>query len=184
MSLPVHLVPSLAGVTVGDAVTVEGDEAHHAVAVRRLRVGEAVVLTDGAGAAVTGEVAETGKRVFTVTVTSRTDAPEPTPRVTVVQALPKGERGELAVEVLTEIGAAHGRSVAQVVLRWLTQRGVVAIPKSVRPERIRENLDVFGFELTDDEMARIAGLDTGVSAFFDHRDPAHVTRLNASRLRD
>ena len=73
---------------------------------------------------------------------------------------------------LSEIGAAHGKSVAQVVLRWLTQRNVVVIPKSVRPERMRENLDIFDFELTDDEMARIAALDTGTSLFFDHRDPA------------
>ena len=64
---------------------------------------------------------------------------------------------------LTEIGEAHGKSVAQVVLRWLIQRDVVVIPKSVRPERMAENLDVFDFELTDDEMTRIAGLDTGAS---------------------
>jgi len=127
MSLPVHLVPSLDGVAAGDSVTVEGDEAHHAVAVRRLRVGESVVLTDGAGAAVTGEVAETGKRVFRVTVTARTDDPEPTPRVTVVQALPKGERGELAVEVLTEIGAAR-------IVPWAASRSV-AVWKGERAEK-------------------------------------------------
>jgi 2,5-diketo-D-gluconate reductase A len=62
--------------------------------------------------------------------------------------------------ILSEIGADHGKSVAQVVLRWLTQRKVVVIPKSVRPERMRENIDIFDFELTDDEMARIAALDT------------------------
>ena len=61
MSLPVHLVPTLAGVGAGGTVTVEGDEAHHAVAVRRLRVGEQVVLTDGAGARVVAEVSGTGK---------------------------------------------------------------------------------------------------------------------------
>ena len=71
---------------------------------------------------------------------------------------------------LAEIGDAHGKSVAQVVLRWLIQRDVVVIPKSVRPERMAENLDVFDFQLTDDEMTRIATLDTGASAFFDHRD--------------
>jgi 2,5-diketo-D-gluconate reductase A len=83
---------------------------------------------------------------------------------------------------LSEIGAAHGKSVAQVVLRWLTQRNVVVIPKSVRPERMRENLDIFDFELTDDEMARIASLDTGESLFFDHRDPANVSRLGTARI--
>ncbi|MFF3017347.1 aldo/keto reductase [Streptomyces sp. NPDC057939] len=86
--------------------------------------------------------------------------------------------------VLSAIAAAHGRSVAQVVLRWLVQRGVVVIPKSVRPERMAENLDVFDFELTPDEMAAVAALDTGASAFFDHRDPAVVGRLGTHVLGD
>jgi 2,5-diketo-D-gluconate reductase A len=80
--------------------------------------------------------------------------------------------------LLREIGAVHNKSVGQIVLRWLTQRGVVVIPKSVRPERIRENIDIFDFALTDEQMTRIAGLDTGASLFFDHRDPAMVTSLN------
>ncbi|MCR3750336.1 Aldo/keto reductase family protein [Lentzea californiensis] len=80
--------------------------------------------------------------------------------------------------------AAHGKSVAQVVLRWLVQRDVVVIPKSVRAERMAENLDVFGFALTDDQMARIAGLDTGASLFFDHRDPAMTALLGNHRLTD
>ena len=84
---------------------------------------------------------------------------------------------------LSEIGDAHGKSVAQVVLRWLIQRDVVVIPKSVRPERMRENLDVFDFELTDDEMARIAALDTGASLFFDHRDPAIVSQIGTRTAR-
>ncbi|MFF9241462.1 aldo/keto reductase [Streptomyces sp. NPDC014801] len=79
--------------------------------------------------------------------------------------------------VLTRIASAHDRSVAQVVLRWLIQRGVVVIPKSVRAERMAENIDVFGFELTEEEMAAVAALDTGASLFFDHRDPAMVSRL-------
>ncbi|MGW7439229.1 aldo/keto reductase [Streptomyces sp. NPDC054849] len=78
---------------------------------------------------------------------------------------------------LGEIAAAHGKSVAQVVLRWLIQRGVVVIPKSVRADRMAENLDVFDFELTDDQMAAIATLDTGASLFLDHRDPAVVNQL-------
>lgn len=117
MSLPVHHVPTLAGVAVGDEVTVEGDEAHHAVAVRRLRVGERVVLTDGAGVAVEGPVATTGKRVFTLGVETVSSAEPPAPEIVVVQALPKGERGELAVEVLTEIGAAR-------VVPWAASRSV------------------------------------------------------------
>jgi len=117
MSLPVHLVPSLAGVGEGAEVTVDGDEAHHAVAVRRLRVGERVVLTDGAGTSVEGPVATTGKRVFTLTVETMWSVEPPAPEVVVVQALPKGERGELAVEVLTEIGVAR-------VVPWAASRSV------------------------------------------------------------
>ncbi|MFG2616853.1 aldo/keto reductase [Streptomyces sp. NPDC048507] len=87
-------------------------------------------------------------------------------------------RGDLFTHpVLTRIAAAHEKSVAQVVLRWLVQRGVVVIPKSVRPERMAENLDVFGFRLTDDQMDAVAALDTGASLFFDHRDPEMVSRL-------
>ncbi|BCY09355.1 aldo/keto reductase [Actinoplanes sp. L3-i22] len=84
--------------------------------------------------------------------------------------------------ILAKIGAGHGKSVAQVVLRWLIQREVVVIPKSVRPERMAENLAVFDFELTDDEMTRIAALDLGTSQFFDHRDPAMVKWLGGRRV--
>ncbi|MET8186768.1 aldo/keto reductase [Streptomyces sp. NPDC005246] len=84
--------------------------------------------------------------------------------------------------VLSGIAEQHGKSVAQVALRWLVQRGVVAIPKSVRTERMAENIDVFDFALTDDQMASITTLDTGGSLFFDHRDPAVVGRLGKRRL--
>ena len=84
--------------------------------------------------------------------------------------------------VLTEIAEAHGKSVAQVVLRWLLQRDIVVIPKSTRPERMRENLDVFDFALTDDESARITSLDTGASSAFDHRDPTGVAWLGNVRF--
>jgi 16S rRNA (uracil1498-N3)-methyltransferase len=127
MSLPVHLVPSLSGVDVGSEVGVDGDEAHHAVAVRRLRVGERVVLTDGEGVSVIGEVTSTGKRRFTVEVSSVNVDPVPDPAVVVVQAIAKGDRGELAVEVLTEIG------VAQVV-PWAASRSV-AVWKGERGDK-------------------------------------------------
>ena len=84
-------------------------------------------------------------------------------------------------DVLVGIARGHGRSVAQVVLRWLIQRGVVVIPKSVKPERMAENFDVFGFELTAPEMDAIRALDTGRSLFFDHRDPAMVESLSLHR---
>jgi 2,5-diketo-D-gluconate reductase A len=83
---------------------------------------------------------------------------------------------------LTEIGEAHGKSVAQVVLRWLIQRGVVVVQKSVRPERMRENIDVFDYELTADEMERITAMDRGESLFFDHRDPERVSWMATRRL--
>ncbi len=91
----------------------------------------------------------------------------------------EGKNNLFSDPALTAIGDAHGKSVAQVVLRWLTQREVVVIPKSVRPERMTENLDIFGFQLTGDEMSQIATLDTGASLFFDHRDPAMVSWLNS-----
>ena len=96
--------------------------------------------------------------------------------------LAQGRSDLFSDPILSEIGAAHGKSVAQVVLRWLIQRDVVVIPKSVRPERMHENLDVFDFELTADEMARIVALDTGVSLFLDHRDPNVARQLGTIRI--
>jgi len=83
---------------------------------------------------------------------------------------------------LTAVAEAQGKSVAQVVLRWLIQREVVVIPKSVRRERMAENIDVFDFALTEEQMARIAAMDTGASLFFDHRDPEWVGRLGNVRV--
>ncbi|MBJ2122384.1 aldo/keto reductase [Arthrobacter sp. MSA 4-2] len=83
---------------------------------------------------------------------------------------------------LTPVAEAHGVSVAQIVLRWLIQRDVVVIPKSVNPDRIAQNFDVLGFTLTEDEMAHIAALDTGASVFFDHRDPGMTVRLGSVRV--
>jgi diketogulonate reductase-like aldo/keto reductase len=94
----------------------------------------------------------------------------------------EGKNGLFTNALLSEIGEKHGKSVAQVVLRWLTQRDVIAIPKSVRADRMAENLDIFDFELTDDQMAAIATLDTGSSLFFDHHDPEMVTWLSKRRL--
>jgi diketogulonate reductase-like aldo/keto reductase len=84
-------------------------------------------------------------------------------------------------DVLKAIGGRYGKSVAQVIVRWLTQRGVVAIPKSARKERIIENFDVFDFQLSAEDLAEIAKLDTGRSAFFDHRDPQIVRMLTRER---
>jgi 2,5-diketo-D-gluconate reductase A len=94
----------------------------------------------------------------------------------------EGRNNLFSDPALTEIGAAHGKSVAQVVLRWLIQRDVVVIPKSVRADRIAENFDVFDFELTDDQMARIADMDRGESLFFSHHDPEMVARIGTNRV--
>ncbi|AEI49551.1 aldo/keto reductase [Runella slithyformis] len=89
----------------------------------------------------------------------------------------EGKNNIFQNELLLSIGQKYGKSVAQVVLRWLTQRGVVAIPKSVRKERMEENFNVFDFELSAEEMEVIKTLDTKTSSFFDHRDPAMVKWL-------
>ncbi|SCF04619.1 2,5-diketo-D-gluconate reductase A [Micromonospora coriariae] len=94
----------------------------------------------------------------------------------------EGKNDLFSNPTLTDIGSAHGKSVAQVILRWLTQRDVVVIPKTVRPDRMAQNLDIFDFELSDEEMARIAGLDTGETVFFDHRDPKMVEWLGGRRV--
>ena len=93
----------------------------------------------------------------------------------------EGQHNIFQNEVLRSIAGKHQKTVAQVILRWLTQRGVVAIPKSVRPERIAENFNVFDFDLSPDDMAAIATLDTKTSSFFDHRDPAVVKRLGEAK---
>ncbi len=80
-------------------------------------------------------------------------------------------------ELLVSIGKKYNKSVAQVVLRWLTQRGVVAIPKSVHKERITQNFNIFDFELSREDMEAMVTLDTGKSLFLDHRDPAIVKWL-------
>jgi 2,5-diketo-D-gluconate reductase A len=94
----------------------------------------------------------------------------------------EGKNNIFSDPTLSEIGETHGKSVAQVILRWLIQRNIIVIPKSVRAERMRENIDVFDFELTGEEMDRIAGLDTGGTLFFDHADPSMVQWLNSRKV--
>lgn len=86
----------------------------------------------------------------------------------------EGRGGLFQDPTLAAIGRKYGKTVAQVVLRWHLQRGVVVIPKSTHKERMQENLDVFDFALTDEEMAVLAGLDKKQSAFFSHQDPNMV----------
>ena len=89
----------------------------------------------------------------------------------------EGKNDLLHNETLRGIGEKYGKTIAQVVLRWLLQRGVVCIPKSTKRERMEENFQVFDFTLSEEDMETIAALDTGKSCFFDHRDPAVVENL-------
>lgn len=94
----------------------------------------------------------------------------------------EGRNGLFQNEVLLAIAERHGKSVGQVVLRWLVQRGIVALAKSVRKERMAENIAVFDFALDDADMSRIAALDTNTSSFFSHRDPAIVKWMSERKL--
>lgn len=89
----------------------------------------------------------------------------------------EGKNNLFQNETLQKIGDKYGKSIAQVVLRWLLQRGIVCIPKSVKKERMEQNFNVFDFQLNQEDMEKIAGLDTGTSCFFNHRDPAVVENL-------
>lgn len=94
----------------------------------------------------------------------------------------EGKNNMFENEVLATIAEKYNKSVAQVILRWLTQRGVVAIPKSVRKERILENFDIFNFELNKEDIASITELDTKQSLFFSHRDPEMVKGISTRKL--
>lgn len=87
-------------------------------------------------------------------------------------------------EVLKSIGGKYGKSIAQVILRWMIQREVVVIPKSVRKERMAENFNVFDFELSLEDMDAIKTLDSAQSTFFDHRDPEMVKWLGTHKVHD
>jgi 2,5-diketo-D-gluconate reductase A len=94
----------------------------------------------------------------------------------------EGKNDIFTNKLFTAIASKYNKSTAQVILKWLTQRGVVAIPKSVRKERMAENFNIFDFELTDEDMASIKTLDTNASLFFDHRDPNMVKWLSERTL--
>ncbi|AYH48438.1 2,5-diketo-D-gluconic acid reductase [Dickeya fangzhongdai] len=94
----------------------------------------------------------------------------------------EGKNGLFQHPVLTAIGEKYGKSVGQVVLRWIFQRGIVSLAKSVRKARMEENINILDFELSSDDMLQIAALDTATSAFFSHRDPAMVEWLTGRKL--
>ena len=94
----------------------------------------------------------------------------------------EGKHGIFTHPVLTKIGEKYGKGAGQVALRWNMQRGVVVIPKSTHRERMEQNIDVFDFSLTDEEMAEIAALDIGHSEIIDHTDPRLVQALHGRKL--
>lgn len=94
----------------------------------------------------------------------------------------QGKNGLFQHPVLTEIGQKYGKSVGQVVLRWIFQRGIISLAKSVRKERMEENINILDFDLSSDDMLQITAIDTATSAFFSHRDPARVEWLAGRKL--
>lgn len=94
----------------------------------------------------------------------------------------EGRNGLFQNQTLTEIGNKYGKSVGQVVLRWLYQRGIVSLAKTVRKQRMAENINILDFALSAEEMIQIAAMDTATSAFFSHRDPAMVEWLTNRKL--
>ncbi len=94
----------------------------------------------------------------------------------------EGKNNIFQNETLLSIAAKHNKSAAQVILRWVLQRGIIALVKSVRKERMMENINVFDFELSAEELTAIASLDTKTSSFFDHRDPKMVKWLGERKL--
>jgi 16S rRNA (uracil1498-N3)-methyltransferase len=125
MTLPTFVHEGAAALRAGEETRLEGSEGHHAAVVRRIRVGEALRLTDGAGAVVLAEVVALGKATLDLRVAETRTVAAPAPRLVVVQALTKGDRGELAVEVLTEVGAdvVVPWAAARSVVRWTGERG-------------------------------------------------------------
>ncbi|WP_431949328.1 16S rRNA (uracil(1498)-N(3))-methyltransferase [Actinacidiphila sp. bgisy167] len=130
MTAPVFVVEP--GTLGPDRITLSGPEGRHAVSVRRLRVGEEIVLTDGLGRGAYGTVAAVdGKDTLEVAVAGLREEAEPRPRITVVQALPKGDRGELAVETMTEVGvdAVVPWAAARCITQWKGERGAKSLAK-------------------------------------------------------
>lgn len=133
MTAPVFVMPSeaLRAPRAGDALLLDGPEGRHAALVRRLRAGERVDVTDGAGTLLRCVVARAERESLELAVESRQESPAPVPRVVVVQALPKGDRGETAVETMTEVGVdvIMPWSAARCVTQWRAERGEKALTR-------------------------------------------------------
>lgn len=171
MSLPTFVHPEVRGSGVGDRLVLEGPEGHHASVVRRLRVGEVVHVTDGRGARATCEVAVVGKGFVELAVTDVEGHAQPQPRLVVVQALVKGDRGELAVELLTEVGAdvVVPWAADRCVVRWSGERGDKALRRwrTTAYEAAKQSRrvwfpDVLELHRTADVAGLIGSVDTAV----------------------
>ena len=163
MTPPLFLVD---GLPPGDAVSLDGEEGRHAARVKRLAVGEAVLVSDGRGALWECTVSDVTAAGLSLAVVARRTVPRPTPRFVVVQALPKGERAELAVEVLTELGVDEivPWAAARSIVRWLGPRGDRALDKWRRTAREATKQsrrawlpEVASLESTADVAARLSG---------------------------
>jgi len=187
VSLPVFLSDAVTGAAAGASLVLDGDEGRHAATVMRIRVGEQVVLTDGAGTSATGTVTEAGRASLTVRVDSAAYAERETPHVTVVQAIPKGDRGELAVEMLTEIDVdrivpwAASRSVAV----WRGERAAKSLGKwraaartAAKQARRAWLPEVAGMASTDEVVALLAQADLGVVLHEDAQVPLAALSLD------
>ena len=171
MTLPVFLSADVTGTVAGSSVELAGDEGRHAAVVRRIRVGEQVVLTDGGGTAATCEVVETTRSGLTATVLSVSVTARQEPEVTVVQAIPKGDRGELAVEMLTELGVDRivPWAAARCVAVWRGDRVARSLEKwraasreAAKQSRRAWFPSVSGVAATEDVADLLASADLGV----------------------
>ena len=161
---PVFLVPP--GGLTARIVTLAGPEGHHAAVVRRLRPGERADISDGAGTLAEGVVTEVGRDTVTVAIRAVQAVPAPQPRLAVAQALPKGDRGELAVELMTEVGvdAVIPWAAARSVTRWQAERGAKALGKwrATAREAAKQSRRAWLPEITD--LATTTALAQRVSA--------------------
>ncbi len=171
MSLAMFVLPGVVSAATGDSVVLDGDEGHHAAAVRRIAAGEQVQLTDGAGTVAVCRVSDVAKGSLTAQVLDVVVHPPEMPRLVVVQALPKGDRGELAVEMLTEVGAdvIVPWSASRSIARWKGERADKSLAKwrstareaakQARRPWFPEVADLAG---TDDVAALLAGASVRV----------------------
>lgn len=187
MSAPVFVVEGMV-LHAGDTVTLDGSEGHHAAAVQRLRVGERLVLTDGRGCAAAGGVLAVGHDHLQVLLSEVTSEPAPRPWVTVVQALAKGDRGELAVSTLTEVGVDRvvPWAASRCVVRWDAARGDKALARwrATGREAAKQSRRSWFPEVTDlattvDVTDRLGAADVAVVLHEESTEPLTALALPA-----